>query len=229
MVADRTGLLFLGFRALCDARCLDTVVSLVSNARLLGSWLLLRRLLGSLLLSLSLLLEISLILLSRLLSFSFLLRLYFCLLGSLLLSLSLLFEISLILLSRLLSFGFLLRLYFCLCPDSILFHLENLLLRLLKLALLFLDIFQLILEEIELFLALSQFTVDSIDVVNFGLSKSLNVFRLLDSYRAVYSRDSLVVHQVPIVLIGLHPVLIEMILKLRRQSHVLRYNNCFLI
>ena len=150
LVADRTGLLFLGFRALCDARCLDTVVSLVSNARLLGSWLLLRRLLGSLLLSLSLLLEISLILLSRLLSFSFLLRLYFCL-----------------------------------CPDSILFHLENLLLRLLKLALLFLDIFQLILEEIELFLALSQFTVDSIDVVNFGLSKSLNVFRLLDSYRAV--------------------------------------------
>jgi len=139
------------------------------------------------------------------------------------------FEISLILLSRLLSFSFLLRLYFCLCPDSILFHLENLLLRLLKLALLFLEIFQLILEEIELFLALSQFTVDSIDVVNFGFSKSLNVFRLLDSYRAVYSRDSRAVHQVPIVLIGLHPVLIETIVKLRRQSHVLRYNNCFLI
>jgi hypothetical protein len=87
-----------------------------------------------------------------------------------------------------------LRLDFCLYPDFILFHLENLLLRLLKLALLFLYIFQLILEEIELSFALSQFTVDSIDVINFGLSKPLNVFRLLNNYRAVYSRDSLVVH-----------------------------------
>jgi hypothetical protein len=84
----------------------------------------------------------------------------FSLLG-LLPGLSLLPQLS----SLLLSFSLLSGLGFLLFSNFVLFDLEDSLLRLLELNLLFLDVFQLILKEIKLSFALGQFTVDPIDVV----------------------------------------------------------------
>ena len=133
-----TSLLFLStFRAFfSDTRSLNLVVGSVRNAWLLGwSCWLWLRCLESI-------------------------CLLFSLLG-LLPGLSLLPQLS----SLLLSFSLLSGLGFLLFSNFVLFDLEDSLLRLLELNLLFLDVFQLILKEIKLSFALGQFTVDPIDVV----------------------------------------------------------------